>query len=146
MIEAYGKKNDAEKAGYWHRRMIEAGVEPNLYSFSAVARPFARAGNWEQVESFKEELLERGLKVNDYFLNAMLVAYVQAKPRQTSKALTAFKEAVADGVVVTDHVFNHLARVLGRSQAADVVRELCGDAVMKKLVSQEQPPVRSRHS
>lgn len=50
VIDACGKAGDSEMALCMFRRMQARGIQPHLVTYSALARPFAYKGQWNQVE------------------------------------------------------------------------------------------------
>jgi len=50
VIDACGKAGDTEMALCIFRRMQARGIQPHVVTYSALARPFAYKGHWQEVE------------------------------------------------------------------------------------------------
>merc|ERR1719487_1127546 len=124
VLDACAKVGDCEKAKLVFRQMRMQGVTPNVISYAALARPFAHAGNWAEVEKIAEEMQQEGLAMNEYFLYALLLAYANAKPRQAERAEQAFRDARSMRVDMNKHVLTALARALGRAKANQLLQDL----------------------
>jgi len=144
MLDAAAKVNDIDQAMAVFKRMKSKGVRPNVISYAALARPFAHRGNYRQVEHFLDDMRTNGLVLNEYFLYVMLVAYASARPRQSQRAETVFREAVAAGVEVNDHVHNGLVRAVGRVRANELVQELTITKVSRGASKRPAPSTHAR--
>lgn len=98
-------------------RMEAEGLSPNIISFTCLATPLAHKGDWDSVEALHEELRNRGITINDYFLYMLLTAYAKARPRQSERATATFRACVAEGVKPNKHVIQALGRAVGPVQA-----------------------------
>merc|ERR1719473_668870 len=103
--------------------MISKGIKANVVTYSALARPFARAGNWQMIEEFERQMLKDGLKKNEYFLYAQLDAYGNARPKQLERAERCFQEAMRDGLEANNRIASALARVVGRTRCQDLLEK-----------------------
>merc|ERR1719254_474988 len=101
--------------------MKDQGVRPNVVAYASLAKPFAHTGDWQEVEKIAGEMRAQGLRMNDYFLYALLLAYANGRPRQDARAEKALREAVAGGVKANRYILNALARALGRPRAQDLM-------------------------
>merc|ERR1719326_2487218 len=122
-IDACSKAGEPEQALRIFERMVDRGIRPNIVSYSSLARPFARKGDWATVERLGKQMEADGLRMNEYFLYALLDSYTVSKPRQPARAERAFREAMAKGLEANEHVTMALRRVLGREQARALVKE-----------------------
>jgi len=124
VIDACGKAGDAERALRVFRRMQAQGFKPQIYTYSALARPYGHRGDWVMVENIAQEMAGAGVAVNEFFLYAHLLAYAVA--RQGHRAELCFRSALGSGVKVNDYVATALARAVGRSRCTELMKELCG--------------------
>ena len=124
VIDACGKAGDCERAMAVFKRMQARGIAPHVVTYSALARPFAYRGHWQQVEGLGEELRASGCRPNDYFIYAQLLAYATARPKEPERAESLFREAVAEGLCPNQHVQTGLSRALGRKRASELMQEL----------------------
>jgi len=123
-IDACFKSGDSKRAAQLFQRMKANGVRPTVSSYVALARPFAHAGDWQEVERLQGELTADGLSMNEYFLYQMLTAFANAKPLQSLRAKALFREARNEGLKANDHVLRVLGRAIGRPAASALAREL----------------------
>jgi pentatricopeptide repeat protein len=114
VINVCGKANDAERAWGIFEHMRTRGVRPHIVLYAALARPFAHRGDYQRVEEIAKIMEESGVASNEYFLYAQLLAYSNARPKQSSKAEEVFKKAQASGVPINDRVLGVLARAIGK--------------------------------
>lgn len=114
VINVCGKANDAERAWGIFEQMQARGVRPHIVLYAALARPFAHQGDWQRVEEIAKIMEESGVKSNEYFLYAQILAYGNARPKQSAKAEACFKKAQASGVPTNDRVLGVLARAVGK--------------------------------
>merc|ERR1719388_728469 len=82
VIDACAKVGDSEKAKATFALMLQKGVKPSIVTFTSLARPFARRGNYQEVENIMREMETMGLTINEYFVNVLLGAYGAAQPKQ----------------------------------------------------------------
>ena len=61
VIDACGKAGDSEMAMCIFRRMQARGIQPHVVTYSALARPFAYKGHWQEVEEPKNIAAYRSL-------------------------------------------------------------------------------------
>merc|ERR1719375_1896324 len=98
--------------------MLACGVKPTIVTYTSLARPWARLGNFARVEEIQRQLLKRGLSPNEYFLTVLLSAYTKAEPKQPEKAEAALREALKRGVQVNEFVVTSLERCVGHDRFA----------------------------
>jgi pentatricopeptide repeat protein len=133
-LAACSKPNDAARARKIFQRMLDNGIKPHIKSYSALARPFSYGGDWVEVERIADEMSESGVQSNEYFLNAQLISYAIAKPRQDKRAEQCFRQALGSGMEPNDHTITALTRAVGRVRCIELMRELCnGRAVPYSL-------------
>ncbi|CAK9029286.1 unnamed protein product [Durusdinium trenchii] len=124
VMDACGKAGDCEKALAMFKRMRSRGIRAHVVTYSALARPFAYRGKWQQVEDIAVEMQKEGLKPNEFFIYAQLLAYATAKPKETQRAESCICEAIHAGVVPNQHIFGGLARAVGRKRATELLESL----------------------
>ncbi|CAE8676359.1 unnamed protein product, partial [Polarella glacialis] len=124
VLDACAKANDTVRAKEVFAWMKTRGVRPNVVAYSALARPFAHRGDWQEVERLAEEMSQQGFRMNEYFVYAQLMAYANAKPSQPDRAEAIFRESCAKGVEANKHIMMALSRALGRSKSTQLAREL----------------------
>jgi len=125
VVDACAKANMPDRAMAVFRRMLARGIKPHVKVFAALALPFARAGNWVTVETIAAEMRKHGVKANEYFLQAQLLSYAYAQPKEGARAVQAFRSGLSQGIEANDHVVVALARSIGRSHCARLMDELC---------------------
>lgn len=125
VIDACSKAGDAERGMEVFRRMRDKGLKPHIVAYGALARPYGYRGDWIKVESIAQSMAADGVKTNDYFVYAQLLAYAVARPRQGQRAEACFRSAVASGVRANDHVVGVLSRAVGRPRCIELMNELC---------------------
>jgi len=126
VIDACAKSGDAERAMRIFRRMQAKGLKPHVLAYTALARPFAYRGDWIKVETIAQEMAADGIRRNEYFIYAQLVAYGASQPRQAQSAEQCFRNAISDGIPVNDHITSALIRGVGRQRCVELMNELCG--------------------
>lgn len=126
VIDACSKAGDAERGMEVFRRMREKGLKPHIVAYGALARPYGYRGDWIKVESIAQTMASDGVKTNDYFVYAQLLAYGVARPRQAQRAEACFRSALKSGVKANDHVVGVLSRAVGRPRCIELMNELCG--------------------
>ena len=100
------------------------GIRPNVVCYSALARPFAHNGDWRFVEDLAKQMTSQGLRMNEYFLYALLLAYAKGQPREESRAEHAVRKAYAEGVDINQHIVTVLVRAVGRMHSRQILRDL----------------------
>jgi len=132
VIDACGKANQPDRALAAFDRMVVQGIRPHVVAYSALARPFAYQGRWVEVERIAEDMKNDGVRANEYFVYAHLLAYAMARPRQGSKAEQCFRGAVEMGIQPNEHITAALSRAVGRVRTTELVQQLFGSAVASK--------------
>merc|ERR1719231_827995 len=117
-IDAYCKASMVQRAEELFAEMCETGIAPTIVTYTSLARPYAKQGNWVHVESLKEQMARHGVKPNAFFLCSLLTAYANASPKEGARAERAFIQAVSCGVAVDSYVVSSLQRAVGRDVAA----------------------------
>merc|ERR1719198_2930934 len=97
-IDACSKAGDHERGLRLFRKMSAAGVQANIVTYSTLARPFARNGDWGTVERLQAQMEAEGLRMNEYFFYVLLDAYSNAKPKEAARAEQAFRQAMWAGL------------------------------------------------
>jgi pentatricopeptide repeat protein len=124
VIDACSRCNDGTRARAVFDKMKAHGVKPSIITYTSLARPFARQGDVAAVEAIHQEMRTQGFRMNDYFLNVVLVACASARPRNCAKAEQIFREAVSEGVRLNEYVFTSLEKALGRECARTLANEV----------------------
>ena len=124
VIDACGKAGDCEKALSVFSRMQSKGIRPHVVTYSALARPFAYRGHWQQVEELECEMQKEGLQPNEFFVYAQLLSYATAKPKQAQRAETCIRQALDAGIAPNQHIYGGLVRALGRTRATELLESL----------------------
>merc|ERR1712129_414461 len=104
--------------------MQARGIKPTIMAYGALAHAFAQHGDWIRVEGIARDMARNGIIANDFFLNAQLLSYARAKPRQVERAEACFRSALKLGIEANDHIVSTLARVVGRPRCIELVKEL----------------------
>jgi len=125
VVDACGKAGMTDRAMAVFRRMLDRGIKPHVVVYASLAQPFARRGNWVTVETIAAEMRQHGVKANEYFLQAQLLSYACAQPKEGARAEQAFRAAISQGIEANDHVVVALARSIGRIHCARLMDELC---------------------
>lgn len=124
VIDACSRSNDGPRARTVFNKMKARGIKPSIITYTSLARPFARQGDVAAVEDIHEEMKAQGFRMNDYFLNVLLVACASARPRNCVKAEQVFREAVSQGVRLNEYVLTSLEKALGRDCARTLANEV----------------------
>merc|ERR1719335_1850255 len=103
--------------------MIEKGIKPSTVTWTSYARPFARRGDVAAVERIMNQMRSGGSRINEYFLNVILVACGTSKPKQAKKAEELFTLALKDGCSVNEYVVTSLEKVVGRDHTKELLEE-----------------------
>jgi pentatricopeptide repeat protein len=125
MIDACGKAGDAAQAMEVFKRMRDKGIKAHIVAYAALARPFAYKGDWEEVDRIAEILAMDGVRPNEYFVYAQLLAYATARPRQAQRAERCFRKAMQHGLEANDHIVGALTRATTKQRAEAILEELC---------------------
>merc|ERR1719229_630228 len=108
MIDACAKIGDANRAKYWHQRMVAHGVKPNAHSFSTVINACAKSGElkaaWEQFE----EMESAGITGDVVVYSSLVDAYGVAGELELAKDV--FNRMKARGVAPNVVAYASLAR------------------------------------
>lgn len=123
VIDACGRAGLVGRAKEVFHEMKAKGFTPHIVTYAALARPLAHRGDWIAVEKIAQDMEDAGVKVNDYFLYAQLLAYASAQPKQGAKAEAAFRRAMAMGVQTNAHVHHALLRAVGQHRTADLMSQ-----------------------
>jgi len=134
---------NADKAMEIFNLMKQKGVRPSVVTFTSLARPSSRRGNYQEVERIMHEMEAMGLSINEYFVNVLLGAYANAQPKQSARAVTLMRKVKANRVMVNDYVLTSLEKVLGRDHAQELANEL-GLKAEQRRPGQQRRPVRPR--
>lgn len=106
------------------QQMEAHGTPPNVISYTTVASPLAYRGRWEDVEALSKEMQSKGLKINDYFLYALISSYGKAKKPQVRRAEQAFLQAVRDGVKVNKFITSALGKAVGPARCSELLAQV----------------------
>jgi len=123
VIDACGRSNNAEKASEVFQAMLDKGIKPSIVTWTSYARPFARRGDVATVEKIMNQMRNEGNKINEYFLNVILVACGSCKPKQARKAEDLFVLSLSDGCNINEYVVTSLEKVVGRERAKALLEE-----------------------
>merc|ERR1719215_2080348 len=116
--------------------MKARGVEPEASTYTTIALPYAKAGDFGQVEALMYESYTVGHRWREREYSVLLSAYGNAKPKEQRKAERAFRELVGAGVEANEHLQRFLRSALGARRASGLLREL--------EVQEFRPPERRR--
>merc|ERR1719335_791540 len=139
VIDACGRAGHTDRARRIFDRLLALGVRPTIVTYTSLARPFARRGDFEKVEQIHADALASGVTPNEYFLNVQLSAYTHALPPQPARAEAALREALGRGIKLNEFVVTSLERCVGEARFADLQAEL-------GLGAPKPRPVRPRES
>lgn len=105
-------------------QMRSHGIRTHVVVYGALARPFAYAGDWQEVERIQEWMANDGIAMNDFCLYMLLLSYSRAKPRMGEKAEAAFHKALSEGVQPNDRVLKALSLAVGRVRCGQILDTL----------------------
>jgi len=128
VVDAFSRIGDTARAEKALQSMRTKGIQPNAESYTFLARAHARNGAVAEVEALATEMVGDGIPVDEYFLTVQLGVYAAVRPRQGARAAEVFREAVANGTPVNQHVMASLARAVGHTEA----QQLCAEAKQTK--------------
>merc|ERR1711959_636043 len=94
-----GKKGDADAASDWLRSMISAGVQPNVVSFSAVLKAWAKVGDVGSAEQVLETMRAREVLPNVISWTSLIEACAKSKPKRPGDAKRFFRDMVSAEVL-----------------------------------------------
>jgi pentatricopeptide repeat protein len=123
VVDAWSRCGNSQQAHDTFEKMQKKGISPNAEAYTYLARALARDGDISRIEAVADDMGRAGIPIDEYFLAVQLGAYANARPRQTEKAISAFKDGVAQGARVNKHVLSSLARVVGQEEADRLGRE-----------------------
>jgi pentatricopeptide repeat domain-containing protein 1 len=118
-IVACRQVGDLETA-FWLLRtaILDDGLEPDVYIYSAVIWTAAAAKNWQQAVALVEEMKSRGCMPSNVSYNGLLAALSEASYSDKNDDEHRFELALAvleaihhDGLVSTKSTFSQLARL-----------------------------------
>merc|ERR550537_646207 len=105
--------------------MIRQGIKPSVVTYTSLAKPLAKKGDFKKVETLLAEMKGHGLAANEYFLCGLMNAYSNAAPSQSSRAEASFREVYAEGRIRPDEfVLGALARAVGQQRCRELCTEL----------------------
>jgi pentatricopeptide repeat protein len=124
VLDACAKAKCKQSAAQVFKRMTANEIRPDVRSYASFARPFAYDGDYQEVERMRTEMQAIGLRMNEYFLYALLVAYASALPRQSQRAEAALRDAVEAGIEISRHVLTALGQAVDRARCQELMAEL----------------------
>jgi len=136
VIDACGRAGDSDRAMAIFNRMEAKGMTVGIVAYATLARPFAYKGDWRKVEAIADRMSKGGVKPNEYFLYAHILAYAIARPQQTQRAEAVFREAIGKGLVANNHVTTALVRAVGRERCDILLDEL---SPVRNMVTVQRP-------
>merc|ERR1719215_289289 len=116
--------------------MKAKGVAPEASTYTTLALPYSKAGDFGRVEALMYESYTMGNKWREREYSVLLSAYANAKPKEQRKAERAFRELVGAGIKANEHLQRFLHSALGARRASGLLREL--------EVQEFRPPERRR--
>lgn len=119
-----GKDCHLARAQRVFEQMVKRGVKPNIFTYTSLARPYSRRGDYRRVEEIQEVLISQGIKPNEYFLNVLLSSYAHAVPPQASSAEAALREAHGRGIRLNEYIITSLERCVGEERFISLQAEL----------------------
>lgn len=108
-----------------YSRMGELQISPDDITYRTLALPYARRGDFERVEDLMFELTKAGFRKREREYSLIISAYANARPsREPKRAERAFRDLVADGVVVNADIVKYLEMALGWERASALMEEM----------------------
>merc|ERR1719161_1225495 len=123
LVDAWSRSGNSQQAFKTFEKMKKKGIAPNAEAYTYLARVLAREGDIARIEMIIDDMARAGIPIDEYFLAVQLGAYASTRPKQTDKAIRAFKDGVAQGARVNRHVLASLGRVVGQEEADRLGRE-----------------------
>eukprot|EP00434_Breviolum_minutum_P021570 symbB.v1.2.019038.t1/scaffold1537.1/size118942/3 len=121
-LEACAKAREINYAECVFQLMQEREIQPNIFTYTSLARAYANCGKWQEAELLSDSMERAGLPINDFFLYALLLAYATARPTQSNRAEATFLRVIRLGhVQVNRHLETVLCRAIGRSRAKTIL-------------------------
>ncbi|CAJ1407607.1 unnamed protein product [Effrenium voratum] len=123
LLDACAKARENLYAQKVFALMKRRGVQPNILTYTSLARAQGNCGRWDKVEELAREMRANyGIRMNDFFLYALLLAYAFGRPRQTEKAEAAFLFYVKEEQVpINKYIISGLSRAVGSQRAKELV-------------------------
>merc|ERR1740121_715252 len=118
----HSRKPEPARAEYWHGKMIEKGVQPNAYSFSALINAFAKAGEVDAASSHLKKMEKARVPGDVVVYSGVLDAC--AKANDMDKAVAIFRQMRVAGIRPNVVAYASLARPFAHAGDWQKVEEL----------------------
>merc|ERR1719473_1449951 len=126
VIDACSKVGDTTRARCVFTSMKAHGIAPSEITYSTLARGFAKAGDYKEVESICDMFYADGYPLNSYMFGILLSAYANSpsQKKEKQRAESLFRPAVSIKIPVDSFALSSLDRILGKQQVSALLAEL----------------------
>ncbi len=125
MLSAYVNASDMEGAENFFRRLKQDGFEPNVVTYGALIKGYAKINNLEKMMEKYEEMQACGIKANQTVLTTIMDAY--GKNRDFGTAVVWYKEMEYRGFPPDEKAKNVLLSLAKTAEEQDEANQIAGN-------------------
>ncbi|KAB1209606.1 hypothetical protein CJ030_MR6G003941 [Morella rubra] len=125
MLSAYVNASDVEGADQFFRRLKQEGFVPNVVTYGALIKGYAKINNLDKMMEKYEEMQACGIKVNQTVLTTVMDAC--GKNRGFGSAVVWYKEMEACGFPPDQKAKNILLSLAKTAEEQDEAIQLAGN-------------------
>merc|ERR1712080_801511 len=114
----------ANEAAKWLRQMVQVALKPNVVSYSATIKAFAKAGDVENVSRILNRMQAEQVLPNIVTWTSLIDACAKARPRRCAEAEIWFRVMLAQCVIPDQMAIRTLMRAIGHQSAILLCEEL----------------------
>lgn len=125
MLSAYVNASDMEGAENFFRRLKQDGFEPNVVTYGALIKGYAKINNLEKMMEKYEEMQACGVKENQTVLTTIMDAY--GKNRDFGSAVVWYKEMESCGFPPDQKAKNVLLSLAKTVEEQEEANQIAGN-------------------
>lgn len=125
MLSAYVNASDMEGAEKFFKRLKQDGFEPNVVTYGALIKGYAKVNNLEKMMEKYEEMRLSDIKANQTIFTTIMDAY--GKHMDFGSAVVWYKEMLACGIPPDRKAKNVLLSLSGTAEEKEEATELVGN-------------------
>lgn len=125
MLSAYVNASDMEGAENFFRRLKQDGFEPNVVTYGALIKGYAKINNIEKMMEIYDEMKSYGMKANQTILTTIMDAY--GKNSGFSDAVVWFEEMETCGFPPDQKAKNILLSLAKTAEELEHAKQLAGN-------------------
>ena len=127
MISACAKAGRVGEARRWLERLENAGVQPNVVSYTVAISAGAqsktsKSPGLREYQIF-QRMLDQGIWPSVVTYNYLLQSMIRSQPKMERQAEDVFRHMMQSGIKSNDVTQKHLARVVGLDKAISLCEE-----------------------